>query len=1407
MFDPVSTYRLQFHKDFTLNGLKKILPYLKDLGIKTIYASPIFKAVPGSNHGYDVTDPGQVNPEIGSSKELKAINKWLRENDMSWLQDIVPNHMAFDPQNTWLMDLLEKGRMSDKETFFDQGLSSGFSEEKIMVPFLGSSLQEVLAEKQLNVVYKDQRLMIKYFDAAWPLSFESYQVILSATGVANSSVTQLLEQLKKQILPEDKKMFTLAAEEIKSQLEALMMDDVSRLYIESCMNAVNNDQVLLTKVLEKQHYRLCWWKETDTKINFRRFFTVNGLICMNVQNDEVFNQSHEFIGQLVNDGIIDGLRVDHIDGLYDPEKYLSWLRRLAGDETYIVVEKILEPGEKLSDNWPVQGTTGYDFLATINNLLINHRKSKSFNRFYEKLIRKSQPVEDQVDKKKRFILTRYMSGELDNLASWFSQLRLAGIEDLQSVPAENLRDAIGEFLIGFPVYRFYEKSLPLSGADSDTVKKLFAEIVKNRAYLLSAIKLLENVFFTSNSEADPDYASRALHFFRRCMQFTGPLMAKGVEDTLMYSNASFISHNEVGDSVSSFGISVARFNLEMQQRQNEWPLALSATSTHDTKRGEDVRARLNVLSDSPDAWFEAVEEWQKLNIDLKEDNSPDLNDEYFIYQTLIGTYPMPGQDDENYQARLLDYLEKAFREAKQHSDWAEPDTKYENAVKSFARGLLNKKRLFWPRFNEFHTSILDAAIVNSLSQVMLKFTCPGVPDTYQGCEFWDLSMVDPDNRRPVDFDERAQALLEIKSLSGKDPSNFLPELWNSRYNARIKLWLVHTLLQVRKEDPDCFSKGSYIPLEVTGKLKKFAMGFARRYQQTWYLIVIPLHSTVLAKRQQRTVNELDWKDTSVIIPHEAPAHWEHLLSKARGSHNGEISLNEIFKSLPVAILKLSQPPKERSAGTLMHISSLDSSFGIGDFGPSAIAFADFLGRTCQKYWQLLPLSPTTGPSHSPYSSYSSMAGNILFISPEVLADEGCLDAGILPKYYFDTSPDRVDYQKVVLLKQKLFDIAWENFKNEPGNRADSFKQFCIDEAYWLNDFALYEVLKQAFDGKPWFDWPRDFKLRSAESIGFFEKTHQDAILKIKWLQFVFVRQWKRLKEYCNGLGIKLFGDLPFYVSHDSVDVWANPESFCLDENGQMNAVAGVPPDYFNADGQLWNMPVFRWEVLKENKFEWWVRRIRKNLERYDLLRLDHFRAFSAFWEVPAGETTAKNGQWKSGPGASLFEILKQEFGGLPFVAEDLGDIDEAVYELRDKFDLPGMKVLQFAFGDDLPESSYAPHNFTSNYFVYPGTHDNNTVAGWYANELNSKGQKKIDDYSGQKINNRNVHEYLARLALSSVAKTAIISVQDLLGLNESARLNSPASVSGNWVWRLKPRQLNFYIERQLLTWIRLYNRC
>jgi 4-alpha-glucanotransferase len=495
----------------------------------------------------------------------------------------------------------------------------------------------------------------------------------------------------------------------------------------------------------------------------------------------------------------------------------------------------------------------------------------------------------------------------------------------------------------------------------------------------------------------------------------------------------------------------------------------------------------------------------------------------------------------------------------------------------------------------------------------------------------------------------------------------------------------------------------------------------------------------------------------------------------------------------------------RVSGILLHITSLPSPYGIGDLGPAAFRFADFLTRTNQRLWQVLPLGPV-GFGASPYSAESTFAGNPLLISPEPLVEYGLVTEEDLAPLK-ELPDDHVDYERVETRKKALLRTAFERYQDDPSAiSTTSLEQFRRDHASWLDDYALYAALKRAHDGAPWMDWAEPLARRDPDALTQARETHADAVRMHVFWQYLFHRQWTALQSYCHARDIRLFGDLPIYVARDSADVWANQDLFHLDEDGRPSVVAGVPPDYFSTEGQRWGNPLYRWDEMRENGYQWWKNRMRHTLDRVDLVRLDHFRGFEAYWEIPADSETAINGQWRDGPGAHFFETLEEDLGDLPVVAEDLGVITDEVEALRDQFDFPGMAVLQFAFEND-PTNKFLPHNYRQNLVAYPGTHDNNTTVGWWENELTlPEARSYAREYLDLDASDAAIHEKALRALMASIADRVVTPLQDVLGLGENARMNNPGEPNGNWTWRVTPDQVTDAAEERLSTLTRIYGR-
>jgi len=495
---------------------------------------------------------------------------------------------------------------------------------------------------------------------------------------------------------------------------------------------------------------------------------------------------------------------------------------------------------------------------------------------------------------------------------------------------------------------------------------------------------------------------------------------------------------------------------------------------------------------------------------------------------------------------------------------------------------------------------------------------------------------------------------------------------------------------------------------------------------------------------------------------------------------------------------------KRGSGILLHISSLPSRFGIGDLGPFAYIFADFLFDSGMSFWQVLPLNPTsTVNGNCPYSSDSAFAGNTLMISPEFLVADGLIEST-----YLDPLPDfareRVDYEKVTTYQEIFLFRAFQFFKKN--KKREEFEKFCQEHSYWLDDYAVFVSLKTQFSGRRWSEWPVEIRDRAGDALQVVKEKLRDQIEKEKFLQYVFFRQWFALKSYCNKKGLEIMGDTPIYVDYDSAEVWAHPEIFSLDESKKPVLVAGVPPDYFSATGQFWGNPVYRWDALKQTGYEWWIKRLEHNQKFFDILRIDHFRGFVDYWEIPASEKTAVKGRWSRGPGEDLFNEVLRRLPGIRIVAEDLGIITQEVRDFIAKLGFPGMKVLLFAFTQDLAQNPYAPHNHIKNCALYTGTHDNNTARGWFESEAGPDEKGRFCRYIGRKISVDEFAPELLRMAMMSVADMVVIPMQDILGLDQSARMNTPGVIKGNWEWRLLPEHLTPELAGHLLDLTKLYAR-
>lgn len=913
---PLSTYRIQFHKDFGFAAAQKIIDYLHTLGISTIYASPIFKASAGSMHGYDVADPNQVNPEVGSAGELDSLFNKLAANNMTWLQDIVPNHMVFSSENKLLMDVMEKGYVSPYSKHFDIEWSHPNErlKKRVLVPFLGSPYHEILQKGELQLQYADAVLSVKYYQLELPLRIESYPALFQFSGDASTGEEQKFEEQITNIVSEFAEIASRKGAERVEQIEKAKQalwevysrDEEFKRLVNKQLEAINRDSNKLHQLLAKQYFRLAYWRIANRELNYRRFFNINELISIRVEDKSVFEHTHSFIFDLLRRNVCAGVRIDHIDGLNDPLTYLHLLHERA-EEAYIVVEKILEPGEKLPANWPVHGTSGYDFMNTLNNTFCATTNKEAFQQLYTRFTGKNFVFHQLLYEKKRFILDRLFVGDLERLFVLFRRLSVLlpeGVDILQV----DLREGLRVLLSCFPVYRTYINSPTVSEQDWHYIEEAL-ELAKSKLpeqetvfSFLRKILLLEFPDYVTNVQK-----ANWLRAVMKFQQVTGPLMAKGLEDTTFYIFNRFVSLNEVGGNPEAFGLTTEELHQTNREQSELWPYKINASATHDTKRGEDVRARLNVLSEIPGEWETQVQHWHEINKSSRQtiegEVFPDKNEEYFLYQTLVGAWPFEETMPADFVERIEAYMLKAMKEAKVHTSWTIPDEAFEQALLSFTRKLLDPKHAFLETFKPFAKKIAYFGVFNSLAQTVLKVASPGVPDFYQGCELWDLSLVDPDNRRPVNYELRQQYLNEIKSIKDQELGSYARKLLASKEDGRVKLFTVFRALQLRNQYSEVFTHGEYIPLQVKGKRAGNVIAFARKRGEEVVVAVIPKYFTGLVKEGQLPLGEAVWADTSVELPAEiSNLNWKNAFTNSGLERETSLSVSTVLGDFPVGLL-------------------------------------------------------------------------------------------------------------------------------------------------------------------------------------------------------------------------------------------------------------------------------------------------------------------------------------------------------------------------------------------------------------------------------------------------------------------------------------------------------------------------
>ena len=835
---PRATYRLQLRAGFGFSEAAAIAPYLARLGVSHVYLPPIFKARPGSVHGYDITDHNKLNPELGTEADYASMIEAFRREGLGRILDIVPNHVGvWGADNPLWLDVLEWGPQSRYAGWFD--IDWPAQQGKLLAPVLGAQYGEELRSGKLKLkLESDGSFAVWAYDEhKLPVCPLTYPTILGHQNPALDRLTDLFLDL-----PQWRPQVAERARDLKAELTQIAQADAgARTALESRVEGFNNDWRELDRLIGEQFWRVAFHRVAEDEINYRRFFNINDLAGLRVEVGPVFAHTHARVFRMLENGEIDGLRVDHIDGLFDPKAYLASLRAGAPRPFYLVVEKILASHESLRADWPVEGTTGYDYASLALEVLVDSGSEQAFSETYRAFASTELDFETVARDGKLRIMDNEMASELSALGR--RAARLAAQSPMTAdLTRALLQRAIKQIVASFPVYRTY---VDLTGSPTEADRRDIAWAVARARRSdpdvhPSAFDFLHSVLLGETDKPPTQELSRAaaLRFAMALQQFSGPVMAKGVEDTAFYRFNRFVALNEVGGAPDRFGVALPAFHKANAARAQNWPHAMLATATHDTKRGEDNRARLAVLSEMPDEWRRNIEAWSRIlrarRGDVEGVAAPDRNDEYMLYQLLIGSWPVEllehpdAKQLEAYGARVHPAIEKSLREAKRHSSWSAPNAEYEEATLAFMRGALGSDG-FLSTFLPFAQRVARLGIENSLAQAVGKLTAPGVPDIYQGCELWDLSLVDPDNRRPVDYARREARMAELsRRLEIPDERAALFKTLMSEWrDGGVKLATIALLLALRREQPEIFSAGDYQPIEIEGDQRDWAFGYLR----------------------------------------------------------------------------------------------------------------------------------------------------------------------------------------------------------------------------------------------------------------------------------------------------------------------------------------------------------------------------------------------------------------------------------------------------------------------------------------------------------------------------------------------------------------------------------------------------
>lgn len=962
---PVSTYRLQFSQRFRFADAHALLPYLGDLGITDCYSSPILKATPGTAHGYDICDHSLLNPELGTEAEFVAWCGAMQASGFGHLLDFVPNHMSCDPMaNPWWRDVLENGPSSPYARYFDIDWNPVKleSQGKVLLPLLGDQYGRVLERGELQMQFAEGALSLRYFQRDLPinprqsprvlgLDLEQLEQQLGEEPTLREflSILTALQNLPVYTDQDPERIVERQREKevARQRLVRLVNESAAiRDHIEASVRKANGtpgDRAsfdLLHELLEHQPYRLAYWRTAVDEINYRRFFDINELVGLRVEDPEVFEATHRLLRQMIASRQITGLRIDHPDGLFDPAEYFRRLQEIANEARaeeagkpepfYVVAEKILSADESLRPDWRVAGTTGYGFLNLVSGLFIDGRHARRLRRIYTRFTGRQEAFEEVVYTSKRTIMLTALASELNVLAHALNRISERD-RRYRDFTLNSCRTVLREIVACFPVYRAYVSTRGVDAFDRAAVQEAI-EHARRRSPLTEAsiFEFLEEILLTEpdpSPHGDDPAGQERLQFARKVQQYTGPVQAKGIEDTAFYRYHVLVSANDVGSHPGRLGVTTSEFHEANAQRHASWPTEMITTATHDTKRGEDARMRINVLSEMPEPWRRAVSEWIRINGRHRSKIggawAPDRNDEYLFYQALVGVWPaeetsapVPESAAEDLVARVRDYLKKAVREAKVHTSWIDEDPAYGRAVALFVERTLagSTSGHFLRSFVPFQRNIARGGMVNSLAQLVLKLAAPGVADFYHGSELWDLSLVDPDNRRDVNFGHRRDLLEQLLPLilsveQGGVCDERVADLLKHWEDGRIKLFVTAAGLRFRRSHAEVVIDGDYLPLQAEGPAADHLVAFVRRHLSGTLVAVVPRVATSLPTDARRLpLGDTTWSTTHIPLPEPlGAARYRHLLTgeEVEPTHESNrtfVAAADLFRTSPVALL-------------------------------------------------------------------------------------------------------------------------------------------------------------------------------------------------------------------------------------------------------------------------------------------------------------------------------------------------------------------------------------------------------------------------------------------------------------------------------------------------------------------------